>query len=108
VVHFARTSLPLNREKTILAGAVYQAIEKPEYFYVVNGDAMLKLDTRWAYSPGAGGFSMHSQPSRDFIVCLNLNGGVPFLSSSPVQRGRVSWKGHDYNRLKKCCIPKRD
>ena len=103
VVHFVRTSLPLKMKKRIVMGAVYQALEKPEYFYVVNGDAMLKLDTQWAYSPGVGGFSMHSPLSRRFIVCLNLDGGVPFLSSSPVQKGKVTWKGHDYNRFKKCC-----
>jgi hypothetical protein len=73
---------------------------KPEYFYVVNGDAMLKLDTKWAYSPGVGGFSMHAPKSLNFIVCLNLDGGVPFLSSSPIQKGKVTWNGHDFNRFK--------
>ncbi len=60
VVHFVRTYLPLKMKRRIVMGAVYQALEEPEYFYVVNGDAMLKLDTQWAYSPGVGGFSMHS------------------------------------------------
>lgn len=101
VVHFVRTSLPLNVDKNIVQGAVYQAVEKPDYFYVVNGDAMLKLGTTWAYSPGVGGFSMHALKSRNFIVCLNLDGGVPFLSSSPVKRGEVTWNGHDWNRFEK-------
>jgi hypothetical protein len=99
-VHFVRTSLPLHMGKTTVQGAVYQAMEKPEYFYVVNGDAMLKLDTKWAYSPGVGGFSMHAPRSRDFIVCLHLDGGVPFLSSSPVLKGKVTWNGDDSNRFK--------
>jgi hypothetical protein len=99
-VHFVRTSLPLTMDKTTVQGAVYQGLEKPEYFYVVNGDAMLKLDTKWAYNPGVGGFSMHAPRPRKFIVCLNLDGGVPFLSSSPVQKGKITWKGHDWNRFK--------
>jgi hypothetical protein len=103
VVHFVRTSLLLNVDKTVVQGAIYQGVEKPEYFYVVNGDAVLKLNTTWAYSPGVGGFSMHAPASRNFIVCLNLDGGVPFLSSSTVQKGKVTWNGHDYDRFKKCC-----
>lgn len=99
-VHFVRTSLPLKMGETNVYGAVYQAVEKPEYFYVVNGDAMLKLGMRWALSPGVSGFSMHAPRSRNFIVCLNLDGGVPFLSSSPVEKGRVTWRGHDWNRFK--------
>lgn len=100
VVHFVRTSLPLRVDQSTVEGAVYQAVEKPNYFYVVNGDAVLKLGTKWAYNPGVGGFSMHAPKSRDFIVCLNLDGGVPFLSSSPVQKGTVTWGGHDWNRFK--------
>jgi hypothetical protein len=101
VVHFVRTSLPLQVDKKTAQGAVYQGVEQTDYFYVVNGDAMLKLGTTWAYSPGVGGFSMYAPKSRNFIVCLNLYGGVPFLSSSPVQKGRVTWNGHDWNRFEK-------
>ena len=88
-----------------MQGAVYRATERPDYFYVVNGDAILRLDTRWAYNPGVGGFSMHAPKSRNFIVCLNLDGGVPFLSSSPVQKGKVTWRGHDWNRFNCCKHP---
>jgi len=104
VVHFVRTSLPLQVNGKTVNGSIYRAIERPDYFYVVNGDAMLKMDTKWAYNPGVGGFSMHAPESRNFIVCLNLGGGVPFLSSSPVLKGEVTWKGHDWNRFK-CCTP---
>jgi hypothetical protein len=101
VVHFVRTSLPLKVESKVVQGAVYQALEKPEYLYVVNGDAMLRLDAKWAYDPGVGGFSMHAPKSRNFIVSLNLvGGGVPFLSSSRVLKGQVSWMGNDWDRLK--------
>ncbi len=99
VVHFVRTSLPLTVDDTIVHGAVYQAVEKADFFYVASGDAMLQLNTKWAYNPGVGGFSMNAPKSQNFIVCLHLNGGVPFLSSSPVHSGRVTWKGHDWNRL---------
>ncbi|MCU1333628.1 MAG: hypothetical protein JWM08_2620 [Candidatus Angelobacter sp.] len=100
VVHFVRTSLPLTVDNQVIQGAIYQAIEKPDYFYVINGDAMLLLGSKWPYNPGVGGFSMHAPKSRRFIVCLNLDGGVPFLSGSPVEKGRVDWKGHDYDRFK--------
>lgn len=101
-IHFVRTSLPLNMGDKTIQGAVYQALEKPDVFYVVNSDAMLKLGTTWAYNPGVGGFSMHAPKSRNFIVCFNfVEGGVPFLSSSQVRKGVVTWKGHDdWDRLK--------
>src|SRR5882724_2702337 len=41
VVHFVRTSLPLTVDDTIVHGAVYQAVEKADFFYVASGDAML-------------------------------------------------------------------
>jgi hypothetical protein len=101
VVYFARTSLAVRVRDRTVQGEVYQAMEKPEFFYVVSSDAMLKLNTRWAYTPGVGGFSMHAPKSRNFIVCVHLDGGVPFLSSSLVQRGIVTWNGHDdWDRLK--------
>jgi hypothetical protein len=56
VVHFVRTSLPLQVDQSTVEGAVYRAVEKPNYFYVVNGDAVLKLDTKWAYNPGGRRF----------------------------------------------------
>jgi hypothetical protein len=104
VVHFVRTSLPLQMGEKTIQGSVYQAVEKPEVFYIVNGDAMLKLGTKWAYNPGVGGFSMHAPKSRNFILCFHfVAGGVPFLSSSAVRRGVVTWNGHDdFNRLN-CC-----
>jgi hypothetical protein len=95
VMHFVRTSLPLSIGDKVVKGAVYQALEKPNVFYVVEGDVMLQLGTRWPYSPGVAGFSMHAPKSRNFILCLNFNGGVPFLSSSPVQKGVVAWKGEE-------------
>jgi hypothetical protein len=100
-VHFARTSLPLTIGEKTVQGVIYQDVEKSDVFYVVNGDAMLKLGTKWAYSPG-GGFSMHTPKSRNFIVCFHFgDGGVPFLSSSPVRKGIVTWKGDDdWDRLK--------
>jgi hypothetical protein len=100
VVHFVRTNIPLTVDKKTVEGAVYAGVEKPQYFYVVNSDAMLILGNKWVLSPGSGGFSMHAPKSRDFIVCLNLDGGVPFLSSSPVQKGKVAWRGHDWNRFR--------
>jgi hypothetical protein len=101
-VHFVRTTLLLNVGDKTISGAVYQAVERPDVFYVVRGDAMLKVGTTWAYNPGVGGFSMHAPKSRNFIVCFNfVEGGVPFLSSSPVRKGIVTWKGHDeWDRLK--------
>ena len=85
-----------------IQGDVYQAVERPDVFYFVHSDAMLKLGTRWVYNPGVGGFSMHAPKSSYFIVCFHfVEGGVPFLSSSPVRKGVVTWKGHnDWDGLK--------
>jgi hypothetical protein len=100
VVHFVRTSLPLTIGDSTVDGAMYQAVEKPDFFYVVKGDAMLRLGKQWPYSPGVGGFSMHGTKRRDFLLCLNFQeGGVPFLSSSPVRKGRVAWKGGAESRV---------
>jgi hypothetical protein len=100
VVHFVRTSVPLHVDGRNIEGSVYQAIEVPEYFYVAEGDAMLRLGTPWPYSPGVGGLSMHAPRSRNFIVCLHFQrGGVPFRFSTPVTKGEIHWKGHARRRL---------
>ena len=94
VVHFVRTSLLLKVENSIVKNSVYQAIEKPDYFYVLYGDSMMKIGTESTYSPRVGGFSTHMPKSKDFIVCLNFQrGGVRFVDSSKVTKGLVSWKG---------------
>ena len=41
VFHFVKTSLPLSVDGSNVEGAIYQAVEKPDLFYVINGDAML-------------------------------------------------------------------
>ena len=100
IVHFVRTSIPLQVDNEVVEGAVYQAVEHPTFFYVVPGDAMLALGTTWPYSPGVGGFSMHAPKSLEFIACLNfVTGGVPFLSSTPVVKGTVSWGGNADKRF---------
>jgi hypothetical protein len=94
IVHFVRTSLLLKVENSVVQNSVYQAIEKLDYFYVLYGDAMMKIGTEATYSPRVGGFSTHMQKSKDFIVCLNFQrGGVRFVDSSKVTKGLVSWKG---------------
>jgi len=106
VIHFERTSLLLFKNGSSIKGSVYHAKEAPNYFYVVNGDAMLKIGNKVPYSPGAGGFSMHAKKTRDFIVCLScLTGGVPFLkwysflSWSKIGEGEVSWNSSDFTRF---------
>ena len=100
VIHFVRTSIPLEVNGLAVEGAIYKALEEPDTFYVVNGDSMFKIGYPWPYNPGVGGFSMHAPKSQDFIVCLNFQrGGVPHLSSTPVIEGKVTWTGHDWSRL---------
>jgi hypothetical protein len=102
VTHFVRTSLPLQIGERKVQGAVYQCIEDADLFYVLEGDAILKIGARWPYNPGVGGFSIHAPKTKDFIVVLNFaREGVPFLSSSPVVRAAVEWKGDpQWNRLR--------
>jgi hypothetical protein len=100
VVHFVRTSLELEVDTASVRGAVYQAVEEPTVYYVVPGDALLRVGNTWPVNPSVGGFSLHAPKSMDFIACLNLTkGGVPFLSGTPVVKGRVSWKGHEWKRF---------
>lgn len=100
VTHFVKTSIKLNKDSSVVEGAVYHAIELPEYYYVVDSDMIVKLGASHVYSPGSGGFSMHMPRSRNFIVCLNLlSGGVPALRSSPVTQGKVQWRGHEWTRF---------
>ena len=56
VVHFVRTSIPLQMGEKTLQGSVYQAVEKPKVFYVVNGDAMLKVGTSGPTTPALVAF----------------------------------------------------
>ncbi len=101
VIHFVRTTIILNQGGTEINGAIYQALEKPNYFYIVNADSMLKIGKKHPYSPGVGGFSMHRPKSKNFIVCLNFqSGGVPAFSSTPVKKGPVSWQGNVWDRFK--------
>ncbi len=106
VIHFEQTSLVLLQNGTPIKGSVYQAKEAPNYYYVINGDAMLKIGDKVPYSPGVGGFSMHAKESRKFIACLNcLTGGVPFLkwysflSWSKIGEGNVSWNSTEWARF---------
>ena len=101
VVHFVKTSIILYQDGSEINGAVYQALEKPDYFYIVNADSILNIGKEHPYSPGVGGFSMHRPKSKNFIVCLNFqSGGVPAFNSTAVVRGPVSWQGNVWNRFK--------
>ena len=101
VVHFVKTSIPLNVDGIKIDGSIYKAIEIEGVFYVVNGDTIIDITKKMPYSPGVGGFSMHSPKSRNFIVSLNFNRrGVPHLSSTPVKIGYVTWKGDEWKRIK--------
>lgn len=100
VLHFVKTDIVLKTPSVIKSDLVYQCIEKPELYYVSHGDLMFKLNSKYPYSPGVGGFSMHSPKSKNFIVCLNCSdGGVPNLKSGPVKKGIIKWYGSDYSRL---------
>ena len=108
VVHLVRTTLPLLRDGQPIRGPVYEALERPGYYYVAPGDAMIDLNTGSIYSPGVGGFSMHAPRSQRFIASLHFQrGGVPFLAHDGVpfirhpaiRRHKIEWAGHAWNRL---------
>ena len=100
IAYFVRTSLPLTVDGKNVAGGVYQRLDEPRCFYVVPGDYVLKIGTEWPASPGVGGFTLNAPKSKNFLTCMNCHcGGVPALSSTPIVKGPVSWKGHAYNRL---------
>lgn len=100
VIYFVRTSLVLLADGKKLEGAVYHAIDKPDYFYVLPGDAMLVVGAKRPISPGVGGFSMITPKSKNFIACFNcFSGGVPFIFGSSITLGKVVWYGDDFHRL---------
>ena len=100
VIHFLKTDLKISINQVLHDGEVYQALEKPEYFYIVASDAMLKLGYSHPYSPGVNGFSMHRSKSKNVIACLNFQiGGVPFYSGTKVIKGNIHWKGHLWSRF---------
>jgi hypothetical protein len=100
ITYFTQTSLSLEVDGNPVSGAVYRQTDDPACFYVLPSDSMLKLGAKWASSQGVGGFSLHSPRSKRFLVALNsLCGGVPHLSSTPVQKGKVSWSGRAVQRL---------
>jgi hypothetical protein len=95
-VHFVRTSLPLQMGDKTVQGSVYQAEEKPDVFYVVNGDAMLKLGTTWAYNPGVGRAELRKQLE---------SGGKSVSASVPAKNSVLSsdWIGLTVEAKRKRC-----
>jgi hypothetical protein len=76
-------------------------MDKPQYYYIAEGDIMLDLNKKYAYNPGVGGFEMYSPKSRNFIVCINFQpGGVPVARHSEIGRDKVWWFAKEkYKRL---------
>lgn len=92
VVYFAQTSLELQRAGATLTGLVYQRVDKPDQYYVVEGDVMFDLERGDLYSPGSCGSSTHAPQTRKFIACLECqSGGVPFLVHPRITRGSLWW-----------------
>ena len=103
VTYFTRTDLLVLRDGAQVEGVVYHCVSKPDFYYIAEGDVMLDLARGGIYSPGVGGFSMHSPKSRNFIACLNFqSGGVGVVRHSPIARKRVWWFGNqEWKRLEK-------
>jgi len=100
VKHFVRTGINLYVNKKLVHGAVYHLLDNPLYYYVAEGDVMLKIGYPHPYSPGVNGFSMHRSKSGDFIVCLHFQtGGVPVHNSTRISKGIVHWKGQAWSRF---------
>lgn len=100
VNHFVRTNISLLSNGQAVKGRVYQSVEKPDFFYVAEGDLMFKIGEPHPYSPGVSGFSMHSPESKNYIVCLNcFAGGVVARNSTWVVKGNMKWQGTKWNRL---------
>lgn len=100
IVYFTRTSIQLSVDGEKVEGQVYQGIEQPSYFYVIQSDTMLQVGASRAVSPGSGGFFMSAPQSKNFIVCFNcMTGGVPYLFSTQVSEATTSWRGDNNQRL---------
>jgi len=100
VMLFSLTDLPLESMGAQIEGKVYQSLEDTELFYVSDTDVMLKIGEKHPFSPGVGGFSMHADNTKQFIVCLHcLSGGVLVRHSTPVSKGIVEWYGRKVDRL---------
>ena len=100
VAYFVRTSINMQANGEWMTGAVYQALDKRDYFYVAPGDAMLRVGAMRPLSPGVGGFSMHTPASKDFIACFNcFTGGVPFVFGTSITLGPVKWYGDRSRRF---------
>ena len=99
VVYLVRTGLKLKVDGKDSVGKVYRAVNRENLFYVVEGDAMIQGNKDRPYSPGGGGFSMYSSPSRNFLVCLNFMGhGVPFLNTKRFD-SKIVWYGTSHSRF---------
>ncbi|QDP01515.1 hypothetical protein [Thalassotalea sp. PS06] len=101
VVHFVRTDLILYKRGEAVAGRIYQSLEYPDLYYIAEGDVLFDLNQGTMTSPGTGGFSMHSPSSKDFIVSLNFQKGVPFSYFSHFNIGynKVWWWADEVTRI---------
>ena len=69
IVYFTLTSIQLSVDGEKVEGQVYQGIEQPNYFYVIQSDTMLKVGASRAVSPGSGGF-FHERAAIKKLYCL--------------------------------------
>lgn len=98
---FAKTSIKMLLDSLPIEDQIYQHIKTKDVFYIATGDLMVEIDSQAIYSPGVGGFSMHFNRKRNFLVALNFHrGGVPVRKHSPIKLGLIEWKSDSYSRLK--------
>jgi hypothetical protein len=69
VSYFVRTDLPLFKDGSKVSDAIYQRIDKPQFYYIADEDIMFNVERQFMIGCGAGGFSIRSPKLRNFILC---------------------------------------
>jgi hypothetical protein len=90
VSYFVRTDLPLFKDGSKVSDAIYQRIDKPQFYYIADEDIMFNVERQFMIGCGADGFSIHSPKLRNFILCsYPYSPEVPIGRHSDVRRGSM-------------------
>jgi hypothetical protein len=94
-VVFLPTDIMLYKDDKPFGKLIYQCVEYPELFYLIDSHTFVNFKGRSVNYPAFGGFSLHAPKDRSIIVGLKYGyGGIPFMNVH-FDSNKVEWIGTD-------------